>query len=264
MATFFLIHGSGQGPAGWKLLVDQLEGRGHRVLTPALDVTRADESLAWHTATLVEALDRSGVPPSELVMLAHSAGGMYLPLVAERRRPRRMVFLAAAIPRPGVSLRQQFRADPSMMNPAWVGQNPMDDKIALEFVFHDCPPERLEWALSTRVFFYARRAMDEPCPLRSWPAVPASYIVCAEDRTITPTWQRRAAREWLGISPVELPGGHSPHVSRPERLAELLDKIAGRKDDEVTDPAIATAPQDYGGTQRETRLPHPGERKTSQ
>ena len=226
MATFFLIHSSGQGPEGYRLLVEQLERRGHRMHVPPLDVDRADESLTWHAEELVKALDRSGIDPSKVVMVAHSAGGMYLPVVAERRPPARMVFLAAAVPRPGVSLREQFRSDPSMMNPAWVGQNPTDDQVALDFVFHDCPPERLEWALSTRVLFYARRAMEEPCPLMAWPAVPASYIVCAEDRTITPAWQRRAAREWLGVEPIELPGGHSPNVSRPELLAEVLDRIA--------------------------------------
>ena len=112
-----------------------------------------------------------------------------------------------------------------MFNPAWVGQNPMDDEVALEFVFHDCPPSRLEWALSTRIYFYAKRALEEPCPLTTWPPVLATYIACTEDRTITPAWQRRAAREWLGVEPVELPGGHCPHVSRPETLADALERV---------------------------------------
>jgi len=43
--------------------------------------------------------------------------------------------------------------------------------------------------------------------------------------TITPAWQRRAARELLGVEPVELPGGHCPHVSQPEVLADLLEQI---------------------------------------
>jgi pimeloyl-ACP methyl ester carboxylesterase len=120
----------------------------------------------------------------------------------------------------------QFRDDSSMFNPAWIGKNTMEDNVALEFVFHDCPPERLEWALSTRVWFYAKRAMEEPCPLRAWPAVPTTYIVCAADRTITPAWQRRAARDWLGVEPVELLSGHCPNVSQPELLADVLDKIS--------------------------------------
>lgn len=46
----------------------------------------------------------------------------------------------------------------------------------------------------------------------------------AEDRTLTPGWMRRAARERPGTDPVEVPGGHCPHVSRPEQVADILDR----------------------------------------
>ena len=227
--TYCLIHGSGQGPEGWKLLAHELGRRGHPVVTPALDVSRAaDAGLAWHAGTLVEALERSERRPEEVVCVAHSASGMYLPLVAERWKPRGMVFLAALVPKPGVSVIEQFRADPTMFNPAWVGKNPTDDAVALEYVFHDCPPERLDWAMSTRIFFYARTALGEPCPMERWPAVPAGYIACAQDRTIAPSWQRRASRDLLGVEAIEIPGGHCPHVSRPEALADALETIDGR------------------------------------
>jgi len=225
MTTYCLIHGSGQGPDGWKLLVQELEQRGHRVLTPVFEVSRTDEGLDWHAETIVQALDRSGLNRTDVVCVAHSASGMYLPIIAERWSPRGMVFLAAVVPRPGVSVIEQFRADPLMFNPAWVGQNPLEDKVALDFVYHDCPPERIDWAMSTRLMFYAKRALEEPCPLRAWPVVSSTYIVSADDRTITPAWQRKAAREFLGVEPVELPGGHCPHVSRPEALADALEGI---------------------------------------
>jgi pimeloyl-ACP methyl ester carboxylesterase len=35
---------------------------------------------------------------------------------------------------------------------------------------------------------------------------------------------RRAAKERLGVDAVEVPGGHCPHVSRPEQVAALLDR----------------------------------------
>ena len=225
MTTYCLIHGSGQGPDGWSLFAAELERRGHGVFTPAFEVDKTDEGLTWHAKTIVNALNRSGLNPADVVCVAHSASGMYLPLIAERWRPRRMVFLAAVVPRSGVSFIEQFRADPSMFNPRWVGQNPNDDKVALDFVFHDCPPARLEWAMSTRLMFYAKRAIEEPCPLRAWPGVPSAYIVCSDDRTIAPAWQRKAAREFLGVEPVELPGGHCPHVSRPEALADVLEQF---------------------------------------
>lgn len=225
MTTWCLIHGSGQGPDGWRLVAEELQRRGHRTVTPAFRLSRANEGASWHAQRLVESLIDSGEDPAKVVCVAHSAGGLYLPLVAERWQPRRMVFLAAFVPCPGVSAVEQFQADPSMFNPSWLGQDPMDDRVALEFVFHDCPPSRIAWALSTRVYFFAKRAMEEACPLSAWPTVPASYIACADDRTLTPQWQCRTARERLGVQPVVLPGGHAPHVSRPEALADALESL---------------------------------------
>jgi len=226
MTTFCLMHSSGQGPEGWKFLVEELESRGHRALTPAFEVDRVDQGLLYHTDTIVQALQASGAYAQDVICVAHSAAGMYLPLVAERWPSRRMVFLAALVPRPGLSVMDQVRDDPTMFDPAWRGKDPRDDDVALDFVFHDCPPKRLKWALSTRVFFYAKRAMEERCPLTNWPDVQASYIVCADDRTIAAAWQRKIAREFLGVEPLELPGGHSPNVSRPELLADVLDRIS--------------------------------------
>jgi pimeloyl-ACP methyl ester carboxylesterase len=189
-----------------------------------LDAT--DAGAAWHAERLVEEIKSTSRSLSELVCVAHSASGMYLPLVAEQLSPRRMVFLAALIPRPGVSIIEQIRTDPSMLNPEWIGRNSMADDVALQFVYHDCPPSRLTWALSTRVLFYAKRAMEEPCPLTTWPKIPAAYIACADDRILSPAWQRKACRDWLGIEAVELPGGHCPHVSRPEQLADVLEQLS--------------------------------------
>src|SRR5207249_11676074 len=88
MTAYCLIHGSGQGPEGWKLLVHELEQRGHSVLTPAFQISRTDEGLAWHAETIVQALDRSGLNRTDVVCVAHSASGMYLPIIAERWSPR--------------------------------------------------------------------------------------------------------------------------------------------------------------------------------
>jgi pimeloyl-ACP methyl ester carboxylesterase len=79
--------------------------------------------------------------------------------------------------------------------------------------------------MSTRLMFYAKRALEEPCPLSTWPAIPSTYVVCVDDRTITPKWQRKAARELLGVEPIELLGGHCPHVSRPKALVDVLEQV---------------------------------------
>lgn len=47
--TFCLLHNSGQGPAGWKSLVDELEQRGHNVLTPAFEIDRTPQAASKAT-----------------------------------------------------------------------------------------------------------------------------------------------------------------------------------------------------------------------
>ena len=61
-----------------------------------------------------------------------------------------------------------------------------------------------------------------PFSLTEFPDVPATYVVAAEDRIISPAWSRRTAAERLGVEAIELPGSHSPYLARPAVLAELL------------------------------------------
>src|SRR2546428_144998 len=74
----------------------------------------------------------------------------------------------------------------------------------------------------------AERYVDEVIPLRQWPAVPTAYILCAEDRAVSRAYSIQAARRQLGTEPVELPGGHSPFLSRPRVLAQALVRAASR------------------------------------
>ena len=82
------------------------------MITPALRLDATDEGAAWHAERLVEEIRSNCHDLADLVCVAHSASGMYLPLVAERLSPRRMVFLAALIPRPGISIMEQYSGRP--------------------------------------------------------------------------------------------------------------------------------------------------------
>ena len=65
-----------------------------------------------------------------------------------------------------------------------------------------------------------------PCSLERHPATPATYVVGQDDRLVNPEWSRRVARDRLGADLVELPGGHSPFLSRPAALAALLNQLS--------------------------------------
>jgi hypothetical protein len=63
----------------------------------------------------------------------------------------------------------------------------------------------------------------EVCPLATWPEdVPSSYILCREDTQVGVDWARRAARERLATTAVEMDGGHMPMIGRPDELTAIL------------------------------------------
>lgn len=64
-----------------------------------------------------------------------------------------------------------------------------------------------------------------PCSMTEHPPVSCTSAVCSEDLLVNPVWSRRAARD-IGAGIVELPGGHSPFLSRPSTVAEVLLRVA--------------------------------------
>ena len=224
MSLFCLVHGSGQGPSGWDLLVRELSRRGHETLCADLPTHEPEASATRYAKVIANAL---ACESERAIVVAHSASGMFLPLVPQYCDIDLMVFLAAAVPEPGRSLRERFQADRRMFNPEWIGKDPINDHaVAREFLFHDCEPGIADWALTTLRLMYARAAIEEPCPLQRWPQLPSAYILATEDRTVNPDWWREEVKRLLNISPVELPGGHCPYVSRPAALADVLSSLA--------------------------------------
>lgn len=229
---FCLVNGSTQDPRCWDLLVPELEQRGHRALTPSLPCDTPEASATEYAKVIAAAIPGD---ETDVVLVGHSASGMFIPIVPSIRPIAQLVYLAALVPEPGKSIRDQLAEDPGMMNPRWIsefraGRDPStDDEMAIEFLFHDCGPEAVRLGLETRARMYADAAMAEIFPLKELPDVPSSYIICAEDRTITPEWSRRTALGRLGVEPAEIPGGHSPYLSRPGHLATVLADIADRE-----------------------------------
>jgi pimeloyl-ACP methyl ester carboxylesterase len=183
-----------------------------------------------------EVVDRALPRTDDLVLVGHSLGGLTIPLVAALRPVRRLVFLCALIPEFGRSLADQVAADPALYDPVLRshagrltdpdGATWFRDQAAVRDVFcHDCRPADVAWVFS-RLRRQAAAPRLEPCPLTAWPPGERAYVLCREDRAVSPAWSRRAARERLGVEAVELDGSHSPFISRPADLAGALDRLA--------------------------------------
>lgn len=226
MASFVLVHGSGQNAASWGRVGRRLRERGHEVVAPELPKREGDWGLEEHAGKIAEAVTGSGD-----VVVAHSLCGALLPLVPRRRECSLLVFLAAVIPEPGKSVRDQLAEDPTMFNPDWIaaGARWFDDTqvegLAREFLFHDGDEAAIVEGLGTIERIDSRNVITQRCPLDEWPSVPAVSIVARDDRTLAPDWIRRRTRRVLGGDAIEIPGGHCPQTTRPIELADLLDRL---------------------------------------
>jgi len=98
------------------------------------------------------------------------------------------------------------------------------ESLAREFLFHDCDETTLEDALASLDLLETRHLVTEPCPCEAWPSVLAESIVATLDRTLTAG--RRITRRMLGRKPIKLAAGHCPQVSRPRRVAAVLERLA--------------------------------------
>jgi pimeloyl-ACP methyl ester carboxylesterase len=224
VTDFVLIHSTGQGAAGWGRLVRALAER-RRHTAHAVELPNDPGLLAADFAELVRGqVDGVAAP----IALAHSGSGPLLPASARALEACHQVWLAAWVPDPQTSFAEESAAHAEdAFNPDWLGKDPVgDDTAAATFVYHDCDAATRDWALSTRRLFLPRAVYGERISLVE--GLPSTYIVATHDRTIRPEWQRRMARERLGVEPIEIGSGHCPNVSQPDRLAEILADVAER------------------------------------
>jgi pimeloyl-ACP methyl ester carboxylesterase len=232
VSTFALVHGAWHGAWCWERLTPEIERRGHSVVTVDLPCSDPDALFDDYATVVVDALDGSD---DDVVVVGHSLAGHTIPLVAARRPVRRLVFLCALIAAPGLSFVDQLRAERDIFVPGYeAGLAPADERpvrawedarIARETMYQDCDEADARAAFA-RLRPQASTPYFAPCPLDALPDVPTAYVVAADDRIVNPAWSRRAAPERLGVEPIEVPGGHSPYLSRPGALAEILDAQA--------------------------------------
>ncbi len=225
-----LVHGSYHGAWCWEPLIPELEQLGHRPI--AVDLPISDPKLgadAYADAVVAAAAEL----PDPLVV-GHSMAGVVVPLVAERRPVAGLVFLASLLPEPGRSVNEQRATEPidGRFQPTTAEWTDLGDDVwligpttAREIFFHDAADEVASWAVA-RLRPQSYRVMNEPSPLGRWPDVPRAYVVCADDHATNPAWGRGAARDRLGVEPIEIAGGHSPFLTRPAELAAIIDRIA--------------------------------------
>ena len=235
---FVFVHGGFHAAWCWDQTIAALAALGHRGV--AVDLpghgARCDEesTLANRRQAILDVLE-----PGD-VLVGHSGGGFDATLAADAapEKVAHIVYLAAALPREGrtypeaMAMRDNENGDFDADTGEMLGYLHFDDDGAMTFADFD----------GARKYFYhdcdeatARRAFERLGPERFgdttvtpvsvprfWAAeLPRSFIVCEQDRSM-PRWLADTVARRLGVEQLSIDTSHSPFLSRPRELAELL------------------------------------------
>jgi Alpha/beta hydrolase family len=224
--VFVLIPGAGTDPRVFRSTIAELADLGHEAVAPPLPLRDERATPSDHADAVAAAVGGLG----DIVVAAQSLGAFSGALVPARIPVARLVLLAPMIPRPGETAGEWWENTGH--------SEAIADVIARHGAMSDWGPDAMEEVFLHDVDPDVARANEhyqgvpgagmftEPWPLEAWPDVATRVLAPRGDRLFPISFQRRVARDRLGIEVDVIPGGHLPMLARPRQLAEHLVRLA--------------------------------------
>jgi len=230
--TFLVCHGAWSAGWAWKKMHPLMAARGHRLITPSYTglgerahLAAPSIDLETHIEDILNVIRYEDL--HDIVLIGHSYGGMVASGVADRARDRiaQLVYLDAFVPKEGQSLldllpesERQRMLQLAKSGDGWrVPANPTPP---------DTPQADLEWLTARRVDMPIK-CFEMKLRLRGGRlTLPRSYIYATRASPVDAFGPFAArARSEPGWRYYEIDASHSPHVTAPETLMPLLEKI---------------------------------------
>jgi pimeloyl-ACP methyl ester carboxylesterase len=208
-----------------------LDARGVPSVAPDLPMTTLDRDAAVLSAALAEIR-------GDAIVVSHSWGGSVATLGAiGAPNVRHLIYIAAVLTEAGhptlspspVPVKGRETLRPKVVietDTATV----IDREVSLAAFYHDVEPSLARQAASRlRPFQKTGYAIVDTDAVAAWRTVPTTYVVCADDRMIHPDTQREmaAAAAAAGAEVLEWPSSHSPFLSHPGLVADLVARRTG-------------------------------------
>ncbi|MEV5607453.1 alpha/beta hydrolase [Streptomyces sp. NPDC052225] len=222
---FLLVHGAWHGAWCWRDVQDALSDRGwnsHAVTLPSVVPEGAGGSLPGMHADARVIRERVDSIDAPLVVVGHSYGGAPVTqATAGAAHVSHLVYVAAFALDEGESLMTCFGGEQPALATVR-GVIPVREDPA-GTLYHDVPDHQRDPALA-RLLPQSALSFAEPVDRAGWKTIPSTYIVCDDDRSLPPSYQLPFAERATVTR--HLPSGHTPLLSMPGKLADLLDEIA--------------------------------------
>ncbi|MBJ7593771.1 MAG: alpha/beta hydrolase [Candidatus Dormibacteraeota bacterium] len=207
MARFVLVHGGWHGGWCFRWLAEELENRGHHVASPDLPCEEVGLTPLDYA--------REVGPQPDAIVVGHSLGGFTIPHIEAGAR----VYLAALPPLERGEIKDCFvEGFGGAVRDIRDRSYWPDADTAAARMYPDCSRPQSDWAFAQ----LRRQARLDPIPA---PFGPRDVVIATlQDAAVDPDWQIRTARTH-GARVIELDSGHSPFLTQPDELANILSSL---------------------------------------
>jgi pimeloyl-ACP methyl ester carboxylesterase len=232
MATFVLAHGAWSAAWAWKKMRPLFRAGGHEFFSPTYTglgerahLANPDVDLTTHINDVTAVLDVEDL--KDVTLIGHSYGGMVATGVFEKtsRRIGRIVYLDAFVPKDGQSLfdlvgpqaAENMRGKAMGEGGGWrVPAVPMPP---------DTAPEDVTWATPRRRS-QPLKSFEQKISLTGREPPPRHYIYAKRSGPgdVFRQFAERAKTE-AGWKYYEIDASHNPHITCPQDLMAVLNKI---------------------------------------
>jgi pimeloyl-ACP methyl ester carboxylesterase len=240
LPTAVLVHGAWHGAWCFDDVRRALAAAGMPSVAIDLPGHGADpgplQDLHGDAARVREVLDGLG---GDCVLLGHSYGGAVVTEAGVHPAVRHLVYLCAfaidadesCLAAAVAMAESEAISHEGRPNLAEAFELQEDETITLRrdgaaaCLYQDCPPDATERALDL-LGPQPMVTLEQQPHAVAWRERPSTYVVCTEDHGVHPDLQRIMATRCT--ESVEWPSSHSPFLSDPQRVADLLVAIGAR------------------------------------
>jgi pimeloyl-ACP methyl ester carboxylesterase len=233
METIVLVHGAWADVSSWDAVVPLLKAQGHEVITVNLaghgkDTTSfADISFRTYVDQVKAAIGNR----TKVILVGHSFGGLVISQVAEEMptQIKELIFLAALLPHDGDNLLSLAQKDPA----SHVGKYLTIDKehgaalIAKEGavdIFAADAPQQVQDYIVANIRPEPLAPLATPVHLTeaNYGSIRKVYIHTLNDHCISYPAQQAMVQSSKVAKEYSLPSSHTPFISMPDKLAEII------------------------------------------
>ena len=225
--TFVFVHGAWHGSWCWAPVRQILGERGWTTVAPELPTVHAADKAALDMMTDADAV-RAAVDAADgdVVVVAHSYGGVPATQGAVADNVAHIVYISAFV----LDIGESLVGGNSGVYPDW--WNVMGDVVAPGNA--DRPPQALFYgdlpaaaadAAAAQLTTQSLRAFETEVTATAWRGRPTTYLITEWD-AVFPVAPQEALAGRAGSSIVRLLTSHSPFLSQPGTVADLIERAA--------------------------------------